>query len=343
MSGATLSQLNNFDEIIDVRTPTEFSEDHIAGARNFPVLSNEERARVGTIYKQVSTFDAKKLGAALVARNIADHLTHRFADRPKSWRPLVYCWRGGKRSGAMTHILQQIGWRAEQLDGGYKAYRRAVLQALTTLPGQLRYRVICGSTGAGKSELLRALAALGAQVLDLEALAAHRGSILGGLPDCPQPGQKLFESRLWNTLRRFDPAQPVFVEAESKKIGSLRTPDALLDAMWRSECVHLDADREARADYLQREYAHFLQSPETLCVKLDYLTAMHGRERISRWKDWARNGQWSALVLELLDNHYDPAYQKSMRKHYARLDTATRVAIEDMREENLRRAAAQLI
>ncbi|MHB8166355.1 MAG: tRNA 2-selenouridine(34) synthase MnmH, partial [Sulfuricella sp.] len=225
----TLAQLARFDDIIDVRSPSEFRDDHIPGAVNFPVLNDEERARVGTIYKQTSAFDAKKIGAALVARNIAGHVEQHFSDQPKNWRPLVYCWRGGSRSGAMTHILNQIGWRAQQLKGGYKAYRTMVLATLQTLPGRFRYRVICGPTGSGKSRLLTALDELGAQVLDLEGLAAHRGSILGSLPDADQPSQKLFESRLWEALQKFDPDHPVYVEAESKKIGNIRAPDALLE------------------------------------------------------------------------------------------------------------------
>jgi len=124
---ATVAQLTEFDEVIDVRSEAEFAEDHIPGAINCPALNNEERARVGTRYKQVSPFDAKKLGAALISVNIARHLRERFQDKPRHWRPLVYCWRGGGRSGALTHVMTQIGWRARRLEGGYKAYRRAVI------------------------------------------------------------------------------------------------------------------------------------------------------------------------------------------------------------------------
>lgn len=321
-TGVTLAYLAQFDDIIDARSPAEFAEDHIPGAVNLPVLDNEERARVGTLYTQVSPFDAKKLGAALVSKNIARHIEERLMDKPKNWRPLVYCWRGGNRSGAMAHILNRIGWRTEQLDGGYKSYRKTVLAMLETLPQKLQYRAVCGATGTGKSRLLAAMAELGAQVLDLEGLAAHRGSLLGSLPDEPQPPQKLFDSLLWAEFQRFDPSKPVFVEAESRKIGNIRAPDALLDAMWQSPCVRLEADIALRVALLMEEYRHFLDDPESLNAKLACLTHLHGRETITRWQEMALRREWGPLVAELLVKHYDPAYNRSSRQHYPRYDEA---------------------
>lgn len=340
---ATVSQLDEFDEIIDARTPAEYAEDRIPGAANFPVLYDEERVRVGTLYKQVSSFEAKKVGAALVARNIADHIERHFADRPKSWRPLVYCWRGGNRSGSLVTILKAVGWKAEQLEGGYKAYRRRVIEELETLPDRFTYQVICGATGSGKSELLRALARQGAQVLDLEGLASHRGSVLGSYPETPQPGQRYFESLLWDAFRRFDPTRPVYVEAESKKIGNVRAPDALLDAMWRSTCLRLEAPTGVRVDYLKRDYRHYLEQPETLCAKLDFLVKLHGHERIDRWKDLARSGDWDALVAELLLDHYDPAYRRSTLQHYPRLEEMPSLAVEAISEGAMDTLAQSII
>lgn len=340
---ATVSQLGEFDEIIDARTPAEYAEDHIPGAANYPVLYDEERVRVGTLYKQVSSFEAKKVGAALVARNIADHLERHFADRPRTWRPLVYCWRGGNRSGAMVTILKAVGWKVEQLEGGYKAYRRRVIEELETLPGRFTYRVICGATGSGKSELLRALGRQGAQVLDLEGLAVHRGSVLGSFPETPQPGQRYFESLLGDALRRFDPSRPVYVEAESKKIGKVRAPDALLDAMWSSTCLRLEAPTEARVAYLKQDYQHYLEQPETLCVKLDFLVKLHGHERIDRWKAQARSGEWDALVAELLVDHYDPAYRRSTLQHYPRLEETPALAVREVSEGAMDELARQIL
>ncbi len=328
---ATAEQIGEFDQIIDVRSPGEFEEDHIPGAINCPVLDNDERIRVGTLYKQVSSFDAKKLGAGLVAKNIARYLESQFADKPKSWKPLIYCWRGGTRSGAMTHILRQVGWTAMQLDGGYKAYRRHVIQQLDTLPEKFQFHVVCGATGSGKSRLLNALEAQGAQVLDLEALAAHRGSVLGNLPDIAQPAQKMFESLVWHTLAGFDASQPVYVEAESKKVGLLRVPEKIIEAMWqRGRCIRIDAPVEARVQLLSEEYEHFFTSLEILFTQLDCLKNIHGGERIEAWKHMARNKQWDFLVRELLDLHYDPAYRNSTLRHYPQIDSGLSFEAADL-------------
>lgn len=312
----TVAELSAFADIIDARSPGEFAEDHIPGAINLPVLDDTERARVGTLYKQVSSFEAKKVGAALVSRNIAAHLDAWFADKPKSYRPLVYCWRGGSRSGALTHVLQKIGFAAEQLDGGYKAYRRHVVSELDRLPALFRFRVVCGPTGSGKSRLLHALREAGAQVLDLEDLAAHRGSLLGALPGQPQPSQKGFESAIWSALTRFDAGATVFVESESKKIGALQVPDALIRAMRASPCVRLDVPLDARVGLLSEDYAHFLVDPQTLNQQLGHLAGLRGGETVAAWQALAAGGAWNELVADLLTQHYDPAYFKSLSHNY---------------------------
>ena len=259
-----LDQSPAFDDIIDVRSPAEFAEDHIPGSINCPVLDNEQRIEVGTLYKQVSPFAAKKIGAAYVAENIARHLRESFLDRPKDWKPLILCWRGGQRSGSMTLIFRKIGWDAQQLEGGYKAYRRHVVEALSILPRQLKLKVICGATGSGKSRILQSLARRGEQVLDLEALASHKGSVLGVLPGAPQPSQKMFESRLLVVLRGLDPLRPVYVEAESRKIGSLHVPDTLIETMRAGECINIEASFPARVEFLLRDYDYFLGAPDWL-------------------------------------------------------------------------------
>ena len=343
MRAATVADLTRFDEVIDVRTPAEFAEDHAPGAINLPVLSNEERVRVGTLYKQVSPFEAKKVGAALIARNIAQHLDTHFSDKPKHYRPLVYCWRGGNRSGAMTHILQRIGFAAAQLEGGYKAYRRHVVDELARLPGTLRYRVVCGPTGSGKSRLLGVLHEAGAQVLDLEGLAAHRGSLLGALPGAPQPAQKGFETAICSTLTRFDPARPVYVESESKRIGALTVPDALITAMRASPCVWLDAPLAARVQLLTEDYAHFLASPDTLNTRLAHLVELRGRDTVATWQGLATSGNWPALVAALLTEHYDPAYRKSLAHNYAPGPDDVTLRVPDLSAASLRQLAAVLL
>jgi len=327
---AKTSEIDLFDEVIDVRSPAEYAEDHVPGARNCPVLDDAERAEVGALYKQVSPFDAKRRGAALVARNIARHLEGAFAGRARGWRPLVYCWRGGKRSGALTHVLREVGWQAAQLEGGYKAFRRAVVTALETLPRAFRYVVLCGETGSAKSRVLEALAARGAQVLDLERLACHRGSVLGALPGTPQPAQKRFETLLWDALRRMDPAAPVFIEAESKKIGQLQVPDALLATMRAADCVRIEAPLAARVAFLIAEYRHFLADPVALKAQLDCLSGLHGRATVDAWRAHADRGDWAGLVEALLTAHYDPAYRRSTLRNYARLDEAFVVRPPDL-------------
>jgi tRNA 2-selenouridine synthase len=327
------SVLRQFDAVLDVRSPAEYAEDHLPGAISCPVLEDGERAAVGTLYKQVSSFEAKRLGASLVAANIARHVRTAFADKPEGWKPLVYCWRGGKRSGAMAHVLREIGWDARTLEGGYKSYRRHVVEQLGELPPRFRFRVVHGVTGSGKSRFLRALRQAGGQTLDLEELAAHRGSVLGNLPERPQPSQKLFESRLLEALRRLDPAKTVYVEGESRKIGQLQVPGALIEAMRASECVVLEAGIETRVALLMEEYAHFFSNPAALGAQLDCLAELHGRERIEEWKALAARGEWQVLVARLLEEHYDPAYRRSAGRNFARLTEAPvlRVAASDDR------------
>lgn len=337
-----LMQLSQFDSLVDVRTEAEFAIDHMPGAISCPVLTNTERVEVGTMDRQQSSFEARRRGAAYVSRNIALHLETLFNSMPKTWRPLVYCWRGGNRSGAMTHILRCVGWQARQLEGGYRAYRRTIVTDLATLPGCLSLLVICGTTGSGKSRLLQELSVQGAQVLDLEALAHHRGSVLGGLPAHPQPSQKMFETHIWSALRSFDPMRVVFVESESRKIGELRIPDALLRLMRSSECVRLEVPLHARIRLLRGEYEHFERDPNALDTQLDCLSALHGRQKIAQWKALARDDNWDGVVEQLLVEHYDPAYLKSIDRNFERAASADVVRIESDAIEDYRAAAQAL-
>jgi len=328
---------------MDVRTPSEFALDHVPGARNLPVLSDEERARVGTLYKQVSPFSARKAGEALVSANIARHLQSELQDKPRAWRPLVYCWRGGQRSRAFTHILREIGWDARQLEGGYKSFRRAVINDLPELVKPFRWLVICGLTGSGKSRLLAHLEQTGAQVLDLEHLAAHRGSLLGDLPDSPQPTQKMFESLVWDKLHRFDVQRPVYVESESKRIGTLQVPQALLQHMWGSDCVELTASVATRIALLKADYVHFMREPQLLCGYLDHLVQLHARVTVDRWKQMATHGDWDPLVEELLVMHYDPAYTRSIASHYPHFPHAAKLDLASDTEAAFTQAARTLL
>ena len=312
-----LRRLAEFDAVIDARSESEYAEDRLPGALNWPSLNDAERALIGTEYKQVSPFAARKRGAALVARNIAAHIERELLDKPKDWTPLLYCWRGGQRSGALAAVLAQIGFRVHLLEGGYREYRRAVVAALDELPGHFEFRVVCGTTGSGKSRLLQRLAALGAQVLDLEALANHRGSVLGLVPGSPQPSQKQFDTRVWDTLRRFDPARPVIVESESKKVGDLRVAEQLMERMRAAPCIRLELPLEARVALLIEDYDFFARDIPAFCQRLDALRVLRGHEVVNGWQLSARTGQGEAVVRDLLVRHYDPGYTQSMQRNFA--------------------------
>lgn len=338
----SLERLRAFDDVLDARSPSEFEEDHLPGAVNVPVLDDEERARVGTVYKERSAFEAKRMGAPLAARNIAAHIERLFADKPRGWKPLVYCWRGGGRSGSLVHVLRQVGWDAQRLEGGYKAFRRQVVAELEELPARLRFLVVCGATGSGKSRLLEALAREGAQVLDLEALAAHRGSVLGELPGAPQPSQKAFETAAWSALSGFAPSRPVFVESESKKVGNLRVPEILIERMRGSPCLRLEAAADTRVALLLEDYAHFVSSPAALEARLELLRDLHGAERIAQWKALLAAGRWQPLVRDLLESHYDPAYRRSLGRNYREAHSGPAVPVEDISPQGFERLARAL-
>ncbi len=318
-----------FDTIIDVRSPAEFAEDHLPGAINLPVLSNEERAKVGTIYTQESAFRARKIGAALVARNAAHHIETVLAEKDGGWRPLVYCWRGGQRSGSFAAILGQIGWRTETLTGGYRSYRRAVVRALYEDPWPGRLAVLDGYTGTAKTELLERLAFRGIQVIDLEALAGHRGSVLGGR-SAGQPSQKGFESGIAAALAGFDPERPVVVEAESSKIGDLIVPPSLWAAMGQAPRLVIEAPVAARAAYLARAYRELGADPDTLCDLLDRLVPYHGHAQVEAWQSLARDGAGEALAASLIERHYDGRYARSRaRAEQNRVEVVPVSALDD--------------
>ena len=321
-----LATLEDYSGVIDARSEGEYAEDHLPGAVNWPSLNDEERKIVGTRYKQISQFEAKKLGAALVAKNIAAHIQREVLDKARDWQPLVYCWRGGKRSGSLALILDQIGFKVTLVDGGYKAFRAALVADLPQLAGRYSYRVVCGTTGSGKTRLLQALAAQGAQVLDREALANHRSSVLGLIPGVAQPSQKAFDSLIWAALRSFDPAHPVYIESESKKVGNVAVPEGLIAAMRTSPCLQLDLPEEERVALLLEDYDFFVKDTTFFCERLSALTEARGKETVQNWQQRASSGDIASVVRELLVKHYDPVYLQSMRRnftHYASAQVIT--------------------
>ena len=337
------AKLDSFDCIIDVRSPAEFALDHIPGAVNYPVLNNEEREQIGTLYKQDSPFAAKKLGAALVSRNIANHLENHFQLFPRNWRPLIYCWRGGERSGAFTHILNRIGWKAMQLEGGYQGFRRTVIDGLEEAAKQYSFHVICGMTGSGKTRVLQETRNYGAQILDLEALAIHRGSVLGNEPNIEQPTQKGFETALWNALRALDPTRPVLVESESKKVGGLHIPDALMEKIRSGACIELRSSAQTRVSWLIREYHHFLTDTTNFKAKLALLTGHYGKTQIAKWNEAIDAGNFPDLVEELLIKHYDPSYQSSIVRNFPQYSIDHFVQLVNDSDEAFAKAAKDIV
>ncbi|MEO8248701.1 MAG: tRNA 2-selenouridine(34) synthase MnmH [Burkholderiales bacterium] len=338
-----VARLGEFDAIIDCRSEGEFALDHLPRARNWPSLSDAERHLVGTIHAETGAFDAHKRGAALVSANIARHLEAHLSDLPRNWRPLVYCWRGGKRSGSLALVLSQIGFNVCVIDGGYKAFRAAMVADLPRAVQRLSFRVICGPTGSGKTRLLSALADAGAQVLDLEALASHRSSVLGLIPGQPQPTQKRFDTLVWTALESMDQAREVFVESESKKVGNLAVPDALMTAMRASACFDLHLDDAERVALLLEDYRFFVDEPELFCERLGALTALRGHDVVQSWQQQVRAGQTNEVVRELLATHYDPGYLQSMRRNFVQFNASETIAPEDRSASAMGRLAQEIL
>ncbi len=327
---------HGFDTVIDVRSPAEFAQDHVPGAINLPSLDNEQRAQVGTMYTQVSTFDARKMGASMVVRNVADHIDGPLREKDGSWRPLVYCWRGGQRSGVFSMLLSEIGWRSQTIKGGYTSFRRLVKAALYDDPLPHKFVLLDGYTGTAKTEILPRLAARGVQVIDLEGLARHRGSLLGEMPG-GQPSQKGFETSLAVALEGLDPSRPVVVEAESSKIGQIALASSVWASMLAAPRIVVQAPQEARAQYLARAYRDIIEDPEKIAAKLAPLRRLRGHSTVDRWIDLSRAGSLVELSRSLMDDHYDPSYAKS-RKINER-DVLANITAETLDDTGQERAA----
>ena len=338
-----LAQLDSYDTVIDARSEDEYADDHLPGAVNWPTLNNAERILIGTLYKQVNQFEAKKRGAALAARNIAAHIEREVIDKPRDWKPLTYCWRGGKRSGSLSLILDQIGFRVTLVEGGYKAFRAAMLQDIPNHVARLNFRVVCGTTGSGKTRLLHALAAQGAQVLDLEGLARHKGSMLGAVPGQDQPTQKAFETQMATVIEGFDLSQPVFVEAESRKIGRLSLPTSLVERMRASPCIEIVAPDEARVTFLLRDYAYLGDDGAALAERLDPLRTLHGHETVNRWQAWAKASNLPPLFEELTRLHYDPLYARSQALHFHQWEARQPLHSEVLDEAGIQQLAQAML
>ncbi|HEY9735766.1 MAG TPA: tRNA 2-selenouridine(34) synthase MnmH [Trichocoleus sp.] len=287
--------------ILDVRSPGEFEQGHIPGAVSFPLFSNEERAEVGTCYKHQGREAAVELGFAIAGPKLAPFLRQAKELAPgKQIR--VHCWRGGMRSGSMGWLLEMGGLQVATLEGGYKAFRRWVRE---TVARPKPIVVLGGMTGTDKTSILLAMAAQGAQVLDLEGLANHRGSSYGGLEMPPQPSTEHFENLLALQWATFDPIQPIWVEAESRRIGTCRIPDELFLQMEAALTLEVVRPVAERVELLAKLYGQ--AELETLVAATERIRKRLGGQRTQEAVEFIRQGDLKpaiAIVLEYYDRTY---------------------------------------
>ena len=304
-----------FDTIIDVRSPLEFAEDHIVGAINCPVLSDLERQKVGTIYKKESSFKAKIIGSSLTAKNIAFHIENNFMEKKGSWQPLIYCWRGGQRSKAFSIVLSEVGWRTNQLKGGYKEYRNQVINFLDNIGPKLKITLISGKTGSAKTKILKSIENEGGQILDLEGLANHKGSLLGKIPDLIQPSQKFFESLIFNKIQNLNLKDKIYIEAESSKIGNIHIPKSIWKKMIKSPRIEISANVELRAKFLVSDYDYMCNDPTLINPIIKGLKNRLSKELFDEWTNLIDRKKWFDLTKSFLENHYDPSYSSNTIKN----------------------------
>lgn len=328
-------------EVIDVRSPDEFKIDHIPGAINLPVLNNTERDEVGKLYS-TDPFKARKNGAKLVVSNIMEILDSHISNKGKDYRPLIYCWRGGQRSRSLATILSEIGFDVFVLQGGYKTYRKQVVDDLQTLPEKYSYRVITGLTGSGKTHILTKLSQFGEQVLDLEGLAKHKGSMLGGFPEEDQPSNKYFWTLIREKLASFDPSKSVWIESESRTIGKCLIPDVLFNKMSHAKRFSIQLPMKERVKHIIKEYPHWLEDSEALNKVLDYLRKHCGHSKVDHWQSLVEKRDWENFVENLLIHHYDPTYTLSQRKNQL-TDDVIKLEIPNLNEESLHKLVEELI
>ena len=297
-----------YDDIIDVRSPKEFAKDHIPYSKNFPVLNDNEREIIGAIYKKESPFKARKLGASLISKNISKILKKNLYEKSGNWKPLLYCWRGGQRSKSLAIVLSEIGWQIRVLKGGYNTYRKKVLTNINTLVNKNKYIVVSGQTGCGKSEILKYLGKLGVNIIDLETLASHKGSLLGKMHDKPQPSQRMFESILYKDLCKLKSRKKVFIEHESSKIGNLHLPSSILNKIKISPKINVAASLDSRILFLIKDYKKFIKQDNSFEELFNYAEKKKGKRKVNEWRTLYKQKNWKELAKQLIEKYYDPLY-----------------------------------
>lgn len=336
--------LSVYSEIIDVRSPSEYDIDHIPGAINLPVLNDNERAEVGLIYKQ-NPFEARRLGAALISANISKHIQSNMMQHGLDYVPLLYCWRGGMRSRSFSFILKSIGWKPQIIQGGYQAFRKFIVEDTEGLfqNTQLNFQVLSGLTGVGKTRLLSFIREQGGQVLDLEAIANHKGSLLGASPKSEQPSQKKFETQLWHQMRQFDLSKPIFTESESNRIGNVHCPPALWRALKNGRVINVQLPISERIKILLEEYPHFTEDTTELKLLLNKIIPLRGHDQVQQWRNMIDAQQWDDFVQSILETHYDLCYRVPGSEDSNYLKSSGEVIIADSSIQSFTKAAEQTI
>ena len=298
--------------LIDVRSPSEFKTEHIPGSINIPIFSDEERHLVGETYIQNSPELAKKIGIEFASKKLPD-IYEQVSKLDKEYDKLIFfCARGGFRSSSMVSLFMTIGVNSFKLDKGYKGYRKYINENLPEVIKDVKFLVLYGNTGAGKTDILKSLKESGSNILDLEGCANHRGSILGGVGLGDQSTQKSFESQIYTTLKERT-SNLVFVEGESKKIGKVVIPQYIYESMSRGINVCIDTDLQLRIDNILRDYVH--GTDEELIHALKYLRQQLGHSIIDKYIEMIKNDQYREVIGDLMINYYDPHYEYKNREY----------------------------
>lgn len=297
--------------LIDVRSPSEFATGHIVGAVNMPLFSDEERAEVGTLYKQVSPEAAMLKGLDFVGPKMS-HMILTAKSLSPNLKVMVHCWRGGKRSESVAWLLRQGGLEADVVRGGYKAFRQGILNYYTSVDPF--FVVIGGATGSGKTEILHELARFGEQIIDLEGLACHRGSAFGALGQDAQPNNEQFENELFNSFARLDLSRPIYIENESRMIGSCYIPTSFYDMVFKNKMIEIQLTDEVRVERLVADYGGF--TTEELALSFKKITSKLGTERLKKAITHVENNEMAeaaAIALQFYDKAY--AHWKTKNPH----------------------------
>lgn len=293
---------------VDARSPSEFEEATIPGAINAPILDDIQRAEIGTLYKEAGNGEALKRGMEIVAPQIPELVeTVRRVAGGRETQVVVFCWRGGLRSKALTSFLNLAAIPAVRLEGGHKAFRRYLLEYFENFRNE-KIVALCGLSGVGKTRILKRLEDRGHHVVNLEALANNRGSAFGSIGLPYQPGQKMFEALLWDKLRKVGPEQPIFTEMESRRLGKVSLPPNFFEALNQGRLLWLTASLERRTEVILQEYPDPRLHTERFVRQINSLRKRLGNKIVEHLLDLMERGQWRQLVSELLERYYDPLY-----------------------------------